>query len=155
MPSRDPDTGRFISGQADSQEEGTPQVVPPITEVEPGAPVEDPLGVPIEDHPGDPIEDDYPDEEDYEDEDEMQTCTVCGSEEAEDRLYSELDEDAIMCQSCYEEYYSCDICETETEMHNTIHASMYVTYRTVVTRAGVRICSTCYEERTQRHPGLS
>ena len=70
MPSRDPDTGRFISGQADSQEEGTPQVVPPITEVELGAPVEDPLGVPIEDHLGDPVEDDYPDEEDYEDKDD-------------------------------------------------------------------------------------
>ena len=113
MPSRDPDTGRFISGQADSQEEGTPQVVPSITEVEPEAPIED------------PIEDDYPDEEDYEDETQM--CTVCGSEEADHDLYSELDENAVMCESCYEDYYSCDLCEREAEMHNTTNAWMYVT----------------------------
>ena len=145
MPTRDPETGRFISGQTDSHEEDTQQAAPSIAEVEPEAP--------IEDHPGDPIEDDYPDEEDYEDEDESPICTVCDSEETGYDLHSELEEDAVMCRSCYEDYYLCDICEAETEMPNTIAASMYVTHRPMVTRTGVRICSTCYEERTQRHPG--
>ena len=138
MPSRDPGTGRFISGQADSQEEDTLRVAPSIAEVEPEAPIEE------------PVEDDYPEEEDYEEEAEM--CTVCDSAEADDDLYSELEEDATMCQSCYEDYYLCDVCEAETEMHNTIRAWMYTLSRSMP-RATVRICSTCYEERTQRHPG--
>ena len=146
MPSRDPGTGRFISGQADPQEEDTPQVSPSRAEVGLEAPIEEPMGDP----PGDPTEDDYPEEEDYEEEAEM--CTVCDSAEADDDLYSELEEDATMCQSCYEDYYLCDVCEAETEMHNTIRAWMYTLSRSMP-RTTVRICSACYEENTQRHPG--
>ena len=143
MPTRDPETGRFISGQADSQEEGTPQVTVSRAEVGLEAPIEEPMG--------EPIEDDYPDEEDYEDEDESPICTVCDSEVAGYDLHSELEEDATMCQSCYDDYYSCDLCETETEMYNTIRVWMYTLSRSIP-RATVRICGTCYEERTQRHP---
>ena len=67
MPSRDPGTGRFISGQADPQEEDTPQVAVSRAEVGLEAPIEEPMGDP----PGDPVEDDYPEEEDYEEEAEM------------------------------------------------------------------------------------
>ena len=144
MPTRDPETGRFISGQTDSHEEDTQQAAPSIAEVEPEAP--------IEDHPGDPVEDDYPDEEDYEDEDESPICTVCDSEAAGYDLHSELEEDAVMCQSCYEDYYSCDICEREAEMHNTTNAWVYVT-GSPISRTQVRICDICCEGRTQRHPG--
>ena len=80
MPSRDPETGRFISGQTDSHEEDTPQVAVSRAEVGLEAPIEEPMG----DTPGDPVEDDYPEEEDYEEEAEM--CTVCDSEEADDGL---------------------------------------------------------------------